>query len=407
FGANVGSTRGIGTMLVRNARDIIFPNVTAERLVQLTGTGTTTLRGVIDTDSTGCTHPGLTTDVGDIAAGTADPTLPGSLATHTVDLGVDIATVNVFVDSTVYTVAGGVRLRATTGSDGVVTINNNGIINSDLDVILEGNSSGPAIVVNAAASWRLGGVGEDLLVGTRRRFLNTSDADVEFRGNVSMVAGPIHQYADIFFIDTGSGAGHITFTGSVEMNYSDLDVRSGEGNINFRGAVTEVHRLFLQETGEGTLGGASETTVTFVDNLSTELLITASGPYNVDLLGNSSVINLDRIQYYLPSGTTFRNTGRVTLGNEDGDVVSVMFALSTTAATITHIAGTVELGYGMSETAQPGIALSPVLLTPAGTTAEILTNSWWPITVRGGRCRYQCFSGRQQHTGAGNRRQHE
>jgi hypothetical protein len=382
FMADVGGARRIGTMLVRNARDIIFPNVTAERLVQRTGTGTTTLRGVIDTDSTNSTHPELTTDVGNIDAGSADPSLPGTLEPREVDLGVDIRTVNIFVDSAVNTLSGGVRLRATAGSSGVVTINNNGIINSDLDVILEGNAtSGPAIVVNAAASWRLGGAGEDLVVGTQRRFLSTSDADVEFRGNVSMVAGPMHQYADIFFVDTGNGAGHITFTGAVEMNYSDLDVRSGDGNINFRGAVTEVHRLFLQEPGEGTLGGGSETTVTFVENLSTELLITAAGPYNVDLLGGSSVINLNRIQYYLPSSTTFRNTGRVTLGNDSNDTVSVIFALSTTAATVTNIAGTVELGYGMSETAQPGIALSPVFLTPPGTTTRIRTNSWWPITV--------------------------
>jgi hypothetical protein len=109
---------------------------------------------------------------------------------------------------------------------------------------------------------------------------------------VSHLAGLIHHDADVFFVDTGSGAGNVTFIGAVEMNYSDLDVRSGEGNINF-----------------------------------------------------------------------------------------VMFALSTTAATVTNIAGTVELGCGLSETAQTGIALSPVLLTSAGTTAEIVTNSWWPISA--------------------------
>jgi len=73
-----------------------------------------------------------------------------------------------------------------------VTLNNNGEINSDLDVILEGNAtSGPAIVVNAFATGRLGAPGEDAIVGTRRRFLTTSAADVEFRGNVSVVAGPV------------------------------------------------------------------------------------------------------------------------------------------------------------------------------------------------------------------------
>jgi hypothetical protein len=70
---------------LRNARNIIFPNVTAERLVQTTGTGTTTLRGIIDTNSTGTTHPGLSTNVGDIDSGTANPSLPTTLATRNVN----------------------------------------------------------------------------------------------------------------------------------------------------------------------------------------------------------------------------------------------------------------------------------------------------------------------------------
>jgi hypothetical protein len=378
----VGGARSIGTMLVRNARNVGFPNVTAERLVQITGTGTTTLLGVVNTDSTSCTHPGLTTNVGDINSGEVNPSLPTPLNARSVDLGVDIATVNIFVDSSVNTIVGGVRLQATKGTGGIVTLNNNGVINSDFDVILEGNATtGPAIVVNALATGRLGGPGEDVIVGTRRRFLTTSDADVEFRGNVSMVAGPGQWHADIFFVDTGSGAGTITFTGTVDMNLSDLDVRSGQGNINFRKAVTEVHRLFVQDDNDGTLTGPAPTTVTFVENLSTELLITAPGAYNVDLLGSRSIINLNQIQYYLPGGTTFRNTGRVTLGNESSDVVTVMFGLSTRAALVTNIAGTVELTHGMSETVFPGIALSPVMLTPAGTTTRLRNSTGWPVSA--------------------------
>ncbi|MGV2335242.1 MAG UNVERIFIED_CONTAM: hypothetical protein LVR18_14390 [Planctomycetaceae bacterium] len=71
----------------------------------------------------------------------------------------------------------------------------------------------------------------------------------------------------------------------------------------------------------------------------------------------------------------------MTLGNESTDVVSVIFGLSTRAALVTNIAGTVQLTHGMSETAIPGIALSPVMLTPAGTTAHLRTNSWWPISA--------------------------
>ncbi|MGV2341176.1 MAG UNVERIFIED_CONTAM: hypothetical protein LVR18_46715 [Planctomycetaceae bacterium] len=77
---NVGGARRIGTMLVRNARNIVFPNVTAERLVQITGTGTTTTAwSHRHRQHQLHPHPGLSTDVGDIDSGTANPSLPDTL----------------------------------------------------------------------------------------------------------------------------------------------------------------------------------------------------------------------------------------------------------------------------------------------------------------------------------------
>jgi autotransporter-associated beta strand protein len=363
----VGVAAPIDTLLIQSASDVRLNTVFARLLSQTAGTGTTYLNGPVTTTA------GEATDVGEIESVTPDPSLTLPLAPRLVNLGVDILNVNVVLNALITTDDGGVRLRATAGSSGVVTLNNEGTIHSDLDVILEGNAlAGPAIVVNAPGTWRLGMPGEDVVVGTRRRFLTVSDADVEFRGDVSFVATPSRS-ADIFFIDTGSGPGNITFTHGVDVNLSDLDVRSGLGSINFRGDVTEVHRLFVQDNGDGILTGSTPTTVTFVGSLNTERLLTAAGNYHVDLLGAVSVLGVNVIQYYLPNDTVFLNSGRVTLGDETSDRVSVLYGLSTTAAAVTHMAGIVE--------AMMAINLSPIVLSPAGTAAELRNTSVQPITV--------------------------
>ncbi|MEY3460093.1 MAG: Cyclolysin, partial [Planctomycetota bacterium] len=367
FSGSVGALQPVGVVEIVRARNVSLQAFDGGRFYQQTGTGTTTLNSTVETST------GLSTDVGDINAGVPVPTLSGSLGVRNVNLGVDITNVNIAVNSSITTVLGGVRLRATAGASGVVTLNNEGSIASDFDVVLEGSATGvPAIVVHALGNSRLGMPGEDVLVGTRRRFLTVTSADVEFRGDLSLLATPA-QHGDIFFIDSGSGAGHITFTGKVDVNLSDLDVRSGSGNINFRGDVSEAHRLFIQDAGDGTLSGGAPTTVTFAGNLSTERLITAAGDYHVDLLGSVSVLGLNQLQYYLPNDTVFLNSGRVTLGNDTNDRVSVLYGLSTAAASVTHMAGLVE--------AMTAISLSPVMLTPAGMDTSLRNTTVQPIRI--------------------------
>ncbi|MFN5535273.1 MAG: hypothetical protein ACK5EN_07330, partial [Planctomyces sp.] len=124
----VGGARRIGTMLIRSARNIDFPNVTAQSVLQTTGTGTNTVSGIMNTTSAS---------------------------------GVNITTTNIVVNNLVTTIVdplmtdsapGIVNLQATAGTasatTGIITMLDPGRIVSSNDVTLRGNRSvAPSILV--------------------------------------------------------------------------------------------------------------------------------------------------------------------------------------------------------------------------------------------------------------------
>ncbi|MFM7037774.1 MAG: beta strand repeat-containing protein [Planctomycetaceae bacterium] len=370
---NAGGLQRLGIVLVTNANDVTVNNVTADRFLQRTGTGTTTTNGTIDTN--GSETFSVTNFQPDNVAAT------GGTLNRT--FGVNIVTTQIVINSEVITASGGVHLSATDGTNvGVVTLNNNGRIRSDLDVILQGEAT-IGIVINALGTARFGAPGSgDELTGTQRDFVTTSGAPVEFRSNINMVASPT-RYADRFIVSTSGGFGvpavvtsataPILFAGTVDANYSDLDLTSGTSNINFRGAVSEVQRLFLRLNDTSTSAPAvTTTTVTFAQNLSVEWLKPTAGHYNVDILGTTTLLSVGDIDFYLPNDTVFLNTGRTTLGNDTADSVSVMYGLDTTASSHTVMAGTIVSRERMD--------LSPIVLT-AGQTTTIYTSSWFDVSV--------------------------
>jgi len=368
---NAGGLQRLGIVLVTNANDVTVNNVTADRFLQRTGTGTTTTNGTIDTNGNETfSVTGFQPDDVAAAGGTLNLTF-----------GVNIVTTQIVINSEVITASGGVHLSATDGTNvGVVTLNNNGRIRSDLDVILQGEAS-IGIVINALGTARFGAPGSgDVLTGTQRDFVTTSGAPIEFRSNVNLVATP-NFLADRFIVSTSGGfpavltsaTAPILFAGTVDANYSDLDLTSGTSNINFRGAVSEVQRLFLRLNDTSTAAPAvTTTTVTFAQNLSVEWLKPTAGHYNVDILGTTTLLSVGDIDYYLPNDTVFLNTGRTTLGNDTADSVSVMYGLDTTASSHTVMAGTIVSRERMN--------LSPIVLT-AGQTTTIYTSSWFDVSV--------------------------
>lgn len=204
-------------------------NVTAQLFLQTTGTGTTTLNGVVDTNT------GTPTDVIDYEPGSV--TGPVAVTLRSENLGVDLLTTQIVVNDLINTTLGGVQLRATIGAGvGTVTLNNNGRINSDLGVILEGNAS-VGVQVNALGSFYfLDPPNSDMTFGgTQRQFITTSDASVEIRSNIVMTATPTW-LTDRFIIDTASTAigGAILFNGTVDVNSCDMLLDFGRQNVNFR-----------------------------------------------------------------------------------------------------------------------------------------------------------------------------
>jgi hypothetical protein len=386
---DAGAAARLGTLLVTSANDVTVNNVTAQLFLQTTGTGTTTTNGTIDTNA------GTTVETDNFA--------PANVVTGTgtrpVTLGVNLLTTHIVINGLITTTGGGVQLRAMVGAAtsgppavpvgvGVVTLNNNGRIVSDLDVILEGGASTgitptTGIVINALGTAVFGAPGSgDVLTGTQRDFVTTSDAPVEFRSHITMVASP-NLFADRFIVSTTGTVGvpggstaktaPILFAGTVDANYSDLDIRSGHSNVNFRDAVDEVQRLFLRlnDTTVATTA-TTTTTVTFVDNLTVEWLLPTAGHYNVDIIGTTTILSENVIQYYLPNDTVFNNTGRTQLGNGSGDTITAFYGLDTTASSHTTMAGTTSAGYEMN--------LSPIVL-PANESATIYTRSSFDVFV--------------------------
>ncbi|MFM7058194.1 MAG: hypothetical protein ACKO2P_14845 [Planctomycetota bacterium] len=377
-GGNAGSINRLGIFLVTSANDVTVNNVRAQRFDQTTGTGTTTTNGTINTNT------GLAVNTDNFA--------PENVATGTgtrsVTLGVNILTTHIVINGLITTTNGGVQLLAKVGgltadpAVGVVTLNNNGRIDSDLDVILEGDDTTTGIRINALGSFAFGAPGSgDVITGTQRDFVTTSDAPIEFRSNMQLVATP-SWLGDRFIVSTVGVAGGTTaktapilFAGSVDANYSDLDVRSGHSNVNFRGAVDEVQRLFLRLNDTTVATTATTTsTVTFAADLTVELLLPRPGHYNVDIIGTNTILSENVVQYYLPNDTVFLNTGRTTLGNATGDTVTALYSLDTTASSQTVMAGTINAGYAMN--------LAPILLAPANQTTTLYTRSYFDVIVQ-------------------------
>ncbi|MEY3459281.1 MAG: hypothetical protein RL215_2438, partial [Planctomycetota bacterium] len=374
-GLPAGSER-LGIVTVQSANDVTLNRVTAQRLIQTWGTGTTTLNGVIDTNT------GASFSIVNYFASSPTATPSG---TRTVSLGVNLTSTHIVLNNNIQTSGGGVLLLASIGGAdvgsspipniGVVTLNNNGRISSDLDVILQGNDSAVGIQVNAFGTWQYSAVpGTDVMTGTQRDFVTTTNATVEFRSNIALVAAPT-LLADRFIVTTTgttSSSAPVLFHGTVDARACDLDIRSAASNVNFRSEVANIQRLFLRMNGTETAPAPTNTTATFVDNLTVDLLIPTAGHYNVDLLGDT-ILAQAYSEYYLPADNVFLNTGRVTFGNDNDDTLTAHYGIDTTASQQTVTAGQIVARFQ--------IALSPVLLSPASTTTTISNTTNFRISV--------------------------
>ncbi|MFO0251736.1 MAG: beta strand repeat-containing protein, partial [Planctomyces sp.] len=165
FSGSLGASRRIGRLQIAGVRNTVLPSVTAQTLLQTTGTGTTTFNGTVNTTSA---------------------------------TGVDITTTNIIVNALITTIVDGsvpasapgiVRLQATAGTasdtTGIITILDPGRIVSSNDVTIAGNRNvQPAILVYEATP-----AGPDLTPQTRDFITTTTlGADVLIESSINFIS---------------------------------------------------------------------------------------------------------------------------------------------------------------------------------------------------------------------------
>ncbi|MFN9723400.1 MAG: beta strand repeat-containing protein, partial [Planctomyces sp.] len=314
----VGGARRIGTMLIRSARNIDFPNVTAQSVLQTTGTGTNTVSGIMNTTSAS---------------------------------GVNITTTNIVVNNLVTTIVdplmtdsapGIVNLQATAGTasatTGIITMLDPGRIVSSNDVTIAGNRNvQPAILVYEATP-----AGPDLTPQTRDFITTTTlGADVLIESSISFIS-PGETANNDFTINTKAANGNITLQGAIDGNWNNFVLISGTGTVatTATAPMTEVATLTLQDNS-----GFSNGTINLNASIAIDWIEVFPQNYAVNILGSSNTVG---VRSYYKYGNTqhpiFHNTGGVRFGDDATDYIWFRERLTSVASTTT-VTGVIEANF--------------------------------------------------------------
>ena len=167
--------------------------------------------------------------------------------------------------------------------------------------------------------------------------ITTNDGNLTLTGDVRLNDGATVS------LSTGAGAGDIlvngtgTIDGNAGVGLENVSLDSGTGTITVTGAVgSNLETLTVTQSGgttfQSTVDAANVTltdttgAITFSGNLTATTLSAAAQGYSVVLNGTATTITND---------VTFGNTGGVTLGNGNGDVLTFNGGLDTTAGATT------------------------------------------------------------------------
>ncbi|MFM7863235.1 MAG: hypothetical protein ACKPHU_03405, partial [Planctomycetaceae bacterium] len=198
FAGTIGAARRMGTLHMRGLRNTILPSVTAQTLIQTTGTGTTTFNGIINTTSA---------------------------------TGVDVTTTNIVVNNLITTIVDGsvpnsapgiVNLQATasaaSATTGSITMLDPGRIVASNDVTLQGNRSiAPSITVYEASY-----TGTNL-TPQQRDFITTTTAGADVTIQSSMLFSSPGESADNdFIINTKAANGNITLQAAIDGDWNNF-----------------------------------------------------------------------------------------------------------------------------------------------------------------------------------------
>ncbi|MFO0249042.1 MAG: hypothetical protein ACK56X_07335, partial [Planctomyces sp.] len=315
---DIGGSRRVGTMYVRNGRNMVYPNITAQSVIQIAGTGTTTFNGVVNTTSA---------------------------------TGVDITTTNIVLNNLITTIVnplmtdsapGIVNLQATGGTasatTGIITMLDPGRIVAANDVSIRGNRNVvPAILVYEATP-----AGPDLTPQTRDFITTTTlGADVLIESSINFIS-PGETANNNFIINTKAANGNITLQGAIDGNWNNFVLISGTGTVATTAAapMTEVATLTLQDNS-----GLSNGTINLNASIAVDWIEVFPQNYAVNILGSSNTVG---VRSYYKYGNTqhpvFHNTGGVRFGDDATDYIWFRERLTSVASTTT-VTGVIEANF--------------------------------------------------------------
>ncbi len=277
-----------------------------EDITLISGSGTTTITGAIDTD------------IGQLQLQENAATSTGAVSLHGAVTLMDLIT---FAQP--YTLA----LHSGVSVTNATTLNNTG-------AVILGNS-------NSALNTFAGGLTSTASITTAQGVLRTTNNDLTL-GIVLIPDG------GQLTLGTNTGAGNITAASirgnNTTSNGEDITLISGSGTTTITGAIdTDIGQLQLQENAATSTGAVSlHGAVTLMD------LITFAQPYTLALHSGVSVTN----------ATTLNNTGGVILGNSN-------IALNTFVSGLTSAASTTT-AQGFLRTTNNDLTLGIVLIPDGG-----------------------------------------
>ncbi len=176
-------------------------------------------------------------------------------------------------------------------------------------------------------------IGNDLTAGSAATIQGGYGLSVAGNAYISGAIGATSALTSVSISGTTNVGADITTTGAQSYTQTitltnDITVKSGSGTITFTGSVQGNYTLDIGSTTQtGAIVFSSDVTITGLQ--------THSGAYSVSLLGNSSIDN----------AVTFSNTNGVVLGNASTDTLTFTSGVTSIVST-TSVAGTITASNG-------------------------------------------------------------
>ncbi|MCP2730654.1 CHAT domain-containing protein [Limnofasciculus baicalensis] len=311
FQQAVGNTSALGNLTITSANNVTANSITAASLIQSAGTGTTSL-GILNTNTAnGINLTGNNFNLN----GAINTTSGGGLTINnsgqlTIDAAADINLTGNFVQS-----GGGAVALAGDIAANNANITFNSAIALNGSVILKGttlNLNG-AITGLSNASLTLNGTTTNL-----KGNITTANQNITVNGNTNI--------GNNIAIDTGDGAGDISFNGTVNGS-QDLTLKAGTGNITFSdevGNIASLGNLTIASANTINSQGIRATSVSAIadGNITTSDINTSSTTGTggiIDLTSNNGKISTGNLNSSGTSGSdiTVKASTAITTGDID------------------------------------------------------------------------------------------